>query len=180
MFFKRQDPGKQSCAVPQPLVPAPAPGVVPPPAAPTYTMRPPEGGTSVVAEKLKTARGVQESVQERVRIAVQRAKATVAPTNDVDRRPARQSTPATLSTPFPTQELLASAQAGLLNVARTWREADAPIRAIHAYVELLTRYPETPAAAAAVTDLVELSEKFAAEGQLHAAFGIYEYLEDLL
>lgn len=176
MFFKRQDPGKQSSAA---SAPTPAPGVVPPPASPTYSMRPPEGATAVVAEKMRMVRGAQESVQERVRIAVQRSRTTVAPTNDVCRRLAQQST-ATPWTAVPTHDLSACAQAGLLNVARTWREADAPIRAIHTYVELLTRYPDSPAAAEAVADLVELSEELAGEGRLHAAFGIYEYLEDLL
>ena len=73
----------------------------------------------------------------------------------------------------------ACAQAGLLSLAWRWQDAGAPIRAIHAYVELLTRYPDTPAAAAAVTDLVELSEKLVEEGQFHTALAIYDHLEQL-
>jgi hypothetical protein len=73
-----------------------------------------------------------------------------------------------------------AAQTGLLNLAWRWQQAGAPIRAIHTYVELLTRYPDTPAAAAAVADLVELSEKLAHEGQFHTALGIYDQLEELL
>jgi len=41
------------------------------------------------------------------------------------------------------------------------------------------RYPGTPAAAAAVADLVKLSEKLTAEGQFHTALTIYDHLERL-
>jgi hypothetical protein len=47
-------------------------------------------------------------------------------------------------------------------------------------VELLTRYPDTPAAGAAVSDLVELSEKLVGEGQFHTALAIYDQLERLV
>jgi TolA-binding protein len=74
---------------------------------------------------------------------------------------------------------VAHIQSGLLSLARRWQEDGSSHRAIHAYVELLTRYPETPAAAAAISDLVELSESLAREGQFHAALGIYDHLEQL-
>jgi len=66
-----------------------------------------------------------------------------------------------------------------LSLACRWQEAGAPIRAIHTYIELLTRYPDTAAAAAAVSDLVELSEKLADQGQFHIALAIYDHLEYL-
>jgi hypothetical protein len=72
------------------------------------------------------------------------------------------------------------AQAGLLNLAWSWQQAGAPIRAIHAYMQVLTRYPGSAGAAAAVADLVELSDKLADQGQFHIALGIYEELEELL
>ena len=161
------------------------PGVVPPPAAPIYSMRPPESGTraeseteSLVAEKVRVAREAQQSAQERVRMAVRRARTTAAPAPGAQRRPVQQSV-AGPRTPFIPSDPASCAQAGLLGLAWRWQEAGAPIRAIHMYVELLTRYPDTPAAAAAVADLVTLSEKLANEGQFHTAAAIYDHLEHL-
>ena len=75
---------------------------------------------------------------------------------------------------------MAAAQTGLLNLAWSWQKSGAPIRAIHTYVQLLSRYPGTPAAAAAVADLVELSETLANQGQFHTALAIWEQLEELV
>jgi hypothetical protein len=75
---------------------------------------------------------------------------------------------------------VAATQAGMLNLAWRWQEAGAFIRAIHTYVELLTRYPDTPGADAAVADLVELSEKLVEHGQFHTALAIYDHLEELV
>jgi hypothetical protein len=168
---------KQQAKLTPPFVPpvkgAAAPGVVPPPAAPIYSMLPPEpapraegNAQSLVAEKTKVARGAQQSVEERVRVAVQRA----SPATGVRRRPPAR-------TAF---DPVAATQAGLLNLAWRWQEAGAPIRAIHAYMQVLHRYPGSPGADAAVADLVELSDKLAGKGQFHIALGIYDHLEKML
>jgi len=169
---------------------APTPGVVPPPAAPVYSTRPPEAAQrfeldtgSLVAEVSKSS-DAQESVQKRVRVAVQRTRTANSPARSVAKRPIQQpvAAPAWAAPPRTRQSFDPSrcAQAGLLNLAWSWQQAGAPIRAIHAYMKVLTRYPGTPGAAAAVADLVELSDKLADQGQFHIALGIYEELEQLL
>ena len=157
-----------------------APGVVPPPATPTYTTRPPElprrtDAAELVAEKVRTARG--GDVQEKVRIAVQRAGAPVAAAADSATRPVRQVLPGCGDRP--AYNPVSYAQTGMLNLAWRWQQAGAPIRAIHTYIELLQRYPNTPAADAAVADRVDLSEKLAQDGQFHTALAIYDHLEYL-
>lgn len=170
---------------------AAAPGVVPPPAAPVYSMRPPEPAArmeaeaeSAVAESLRRTReaqvSAQLSVQERLGVAV-RAARSAAPAAAVRRRAAQQPAPAS---PRPAHrhhhfDPMAYAQAGLLNLAWRWQEAGSPIRAIHTYMELLARYPGTPAAAAAIADLVELSNKLAEQGNFHTALSIFDDLEHL-
>ena len=173
-----------------PQTPA-APGVVPPPAAPVYSTRPPESTQrfeldtgSLVAEATTKQSESQQSVQKSVRVAVQRRRTASAPGNSVVRRPAQPpaTAPAWAAQTHGRQSFDPSrcAQAGLLNLAWSWQEAGAPIRAIHAYMKVLTRYPGTAGAAAAVADLVELSDKLADQGQFHIALGIYEELEQLL
>ena len=168
---------KQQAKLTPPFVAPPkvaaAPGVVPPPAAPIYSMLPPEppprgegGAESLAAEKVRVAREARQSDQERVRIAVKRA----SPAMGIRRRP-----PAHWSF-----DPVAATQAGLLNLAWRWQQAGAPIRAIHAYMQVLRRYPGSPGADAAVADLVELSDKLAGKGQFHIALGIYDNLEELL
>lgn len=166
-----------------------APGLVTPAATPMLSTRPAdaapriEGATeSVVAEKVRTAREAQESAQEKVRLAVRRTR-TMPP---LPPGAQRQTLPATTSvatcaprSPYAPTDPVAYAQAGLLGLAWRWQEAGAPMRAIHAYVELLQRYPGTTAASAAVADLVHLSEKLAAEGQFHTALLIYDHLDQL-
>jgi len=71
-------------------------------------------------------------------------------------------------------------QAALLNIAWSFQQAGAPIRAIHTYLELLDRYPDTAAADAAVADLADLSGKLAQAGQFHMALGIYYQLEEMM
>jgi hypothetical protein len=166
-----------------------APGVVPPPAAPVYTMRPPEaspraegGADSSVTERMRAAREQQESAAARVRLAVQGRTAAPAAARRMQRpAPVHHAAPVTPHAlpPFNPSDASACAQAGLLGLAWRWQEAGAPIRAIHTYVELLQRYPDTPAAEAAVADLVELSRKLTAEGQFHTALAIYDHLEHL-
>ena len=194
-LFRRQDPsdaqqtktaanaeaGAQTLVAQAPS----APGVVPPPKAPVYSTRPAEApqrfeldGGSIVAEQVTVAKQPQQNVQKSVRVAVQRTRST-APAPRHARPPvaiAQRSIEQTRPTFDPTR----CAQAGLLNLAWSWQEAGAPIRAIHAYMQVLTRYPGTPGAAAAVADLVELSDKLACQGQFHIALGIYDELEELL
>jgi hypothetical protein len=189
-LFRRNEPNaaQQTITPPTPQAGAPvlvtqtpsAPGVVPPPKAPVYTTRPPEpqrietDQASVVAE--------QQNKQKSVRVAVQRTRTSAAPVALVKRPPKpvaaiAQWAPANTR---PTFDPARCAQAGLLNLAWSWQRAGAPIRAIHAYMQVLSRYPGTAGAEAAVADLVELSDKLACQGQYHLALGIYDELEELL
>jgi hypothetical protein len=162
---------------------ATAPGVVPPPAAEMYSMRVPEqqaatvdtASGSLIVEKARTQQSSQENVQERVRVAVQKAR-TAAPAPAPRRRQLQKPAPAPRRPSFDASRC---AQTGLLNLAWSWQQAGAPIRAINAYMQLLTRYPGTDAADAAVADLVELSDRLAQQGQFHIALAIYEQLEQL-
>ena len=97
-------------------------------------------------------------------------------------RAAQRSTPVACPPAPPRHQFdrMAATQAGLLKLAWKWQEAGAPIRAIHTYIELLTRYPDTPGADAAVADLVELSDILTEQGQFHTALAIYDHLEELL
>ena len=171
-----------------------APGVVPPPAAPVYSMRPPEsaryeGDAEIAAvERVRVAaetrRRRQESVQGRLEVAVERSRSSASSARGgVQRQAARQPAPALARSrargPIPVDPSRIAAT-GLLNLAWSWQEAGAPIRAIHAYMQLLSRYPGTPAATAAVADLVDLSDKLAGTGQFHIALAIYDQLEELL
>jgi hypothetical protein len=165
------------------------PGVVPPAAAPMYSTRPPEPAATAqapaetpLAEKVRAARETQERVKEKVRVAVQRARSSVTPTrgSGAARRPTQSGPPMVPRVARPVGfDPQSYAQVGLLNLAWRWQDAGAPIRAIHAYMEILSRYPGTPAAAAAVSDLVQLSEKLAEAGQFHTALAIYDQLECL-
>ena len=163
------------------------PGVVPPPSAPLYSMRPLDPAArvereqeGVVAEKVRLAMEAQESARERIRRALQRSRTVAAPPPGVRRRPTHCATLTPLAqAPRRPTDSMTCAQAGLLRLAWSCQESGAPIRAIHAYVELLTRYPDTPAADAAVADLVALSEQLAEDGQFHAALAIYDHLEHL-
>ncbi len=158
-----------------------AAGVVPPAAAPTVSARPVESPArqNVEAKSANTESGnmvkevdqaALESAQLRMRAAALRAarSATV------------MAAAAPVVKPRQTYDPVAATQAGLLNLAWKWQEAGAPIRAIHAYMQVLVRYPDTPGAEAAVADLMELSDKLATQGQFHTALAIYEHLEHLL
>lgn len=165
------------------------PGVLPPPAAPVYSTRPPElprfdEAASTVTEAMRMAaeaqRKAQGVVRGRIEISAQRTRP--APGTSLQRQPqralaTRRPERRDGATPIDTERL---AQTGLLNLAWSWQQAGAPIRAIHAYMQLLDRYPGTPAAAAAVADLVEISDILADQGQFHTALAIYDQLEELL
>jgi hypothetical protein len=163
-----------------------APGVVPPLAAPMYAMRQPEApavpaSESIVAAKVRTAREAQDTARERVRVAVQHERSH-SPAPGIRRGAVQQAAPPCTSRReihYPSDPD-SCAQHGLLTLAWAWQEAGSPIRAINTYVELLRRYPGTPAAAAAVSDLVTLSEKLTAQGNFHTALVIYDHLECLV
>lgn len=207
-IFKRHDQGnvEQTIATPypdtgaqgglpeQPAKPMPAfayPGVVPPPAAPIYSMRPPESASRVdgsvddaVADTFRIAREAEQWAQDIAEDVTSndapRPRAAT-PARSVARRSTQRATRPTPRLRHHTCfDPVHAAQTGLLHLAWQWQRAGAPIRAIHAYMELLMRYPHTPAADAAVADLVELSDKLVSEGHFHIAFGIYDQLEELL
>jgi hypothetical protein len=173
-----------------------APGVLPPPAAPVVTAHPTEpaarvenGADSVLAEKARMvreaqmrARAIEDSMdrrEPRPSLSYDRRRPTqAAPVPGAAQSIGRRALP-----PLRPKHLfdpVAATQAGLLNLAWQWQAAGSPIRAIHAYMQILIRYPGSPGADAAVADLVELSERMAERGQFHIALGIYDHLEELL
>ena len=160
-----------------PAARAAAPGVVPPPAAPLYSMRPADDVEISAGERARIAREAQLRAKERVTSRRERAMSS---TTQVVRRRPMQPPAAPAAAPLPARQQfdpLRAAQTGLLQLAWNWQRAGSPIRAIHAYMELLFRYPDSAAADAAVADLVQLSEKLTSEGQFHTALAIYEHLE---
>ena len=190
--------GVESAAPKQPASPPPplaAPGVVPPAAAPMYSTRQPEPAAraqepdTAVAEKMKAAREAQMVAKERMRQALERVRAA-RPQARAASSPPPQPVPQAPAPPAPRAiprpqvvhrfDPVAQAQAGLLNLAWHWGEAGAPCRAIDAYMDLLSRYPGTPAAAAAVADLAKLTDRLAEAGQFHTALRVYNELESLL
>jgi tetratricopeptide (TPR) repeat protein len=68
---------------------------------------------------------------------------------------------------------------GLLRLARNWSETGSVYQAIHAYTEVLIRYPDTGAADAAVEELLILAELLAQQGRYYAALNIFNKLEQL-
>ena len=176
---KTQNP---SDFAPPPATTAAAPGVVPPPAAPIYSMRPADAASETARVTSDVPVKTKVDVEARVRAATQRPAASAAPAmpKRVQPPPART---APRTTPVPAHrgfDPSRAAQAGLLNLAWRWQEAGSPIRAIHAYMELLCRYPDSAGADAAVADLVALSDKLTQQGQFHTALAIYDQLEALL
>jgi len=70
-------------------------------------------------------------------------------------------------------------QVGLLRLARNWSDTGSIYQAIHAYTEVLVRYPETGAAEAAVEELLLLAERLSQQGRYYAALNIFNKLEML-
>lgn len=68
---------------------------------------------------------------------------------------------------------------GLLRLARSWQESGSTYQAIHAYTEVLARYPQTGAANAAVEELLEMADTLARQGRYYAALNIFNKLEQL-
>jgi hypothetical protein len=73
-----------------------------------------------------------------------------------------------------------AARAGLLRLATDWKEAGSAYQAMHAYMEVLTRYPQTGAAAAATEGLVDLANTLQKQGRFYAALNIYDKLDAML
>lgn len=210
-IFTRTPPDQQTKAAPAPQASAPktqaqspadfappaatatlpaTPGVVPPPAAPIYSMQPAETAQRADAAARASASGaaranaevpVRTKVEVEGRLAAQSVRASA--TQAAQRKPQQAVRAAIPAKPAPARQGFdpsRATQAGLLNLAWKWQEAGSPIRAIHAYMELLCRYPDTAGAEAAVADLVALSDKLAEQGQFHTALAIYDQLEELL
>jgi hypothetical protein len=138
-------------------------------------MRPAEDVDVSVAEKVRLAREAQ--LRGRDRLTARRARAA-ASTQVVRRQAVAQPSPVPATQPIRQGfDPLRAAQTGLLKLAWSWQKAGSPIRAIHAYMELLFRYPDSAAADAAVADLVQLSDTLTSEGQFHTALAIYDHLE---
>ena len=68
---------------------------------------------------------------------------------------------------------------GLLRLARNWRESGSTYQAIHAYTEVLIRYPQTGAANAAVEELLVMADNLTRQGRYYAALNIFNKLEQL-
>jgi hypothetical protein len=68
---------------------------------------------------------------------------------------------------------------GLLRLARNWSDAGSIYQAIHAYTEVVIRYPQTGAAEAAAEELLVLADKLARQGRYYAALNIFDKLEQL-
>ncbi len=67
----------------------------------------------------------------------------------------------------------------LVRLARNWHRAGSTYQAIHAYTQVLIRYPGTGAASLAVEELLELAETLEQQGRFHAALNIFNQLEQL-
>lgn len=74
----------------------------------------------------------------------------------------------------------AAARTGLLHLANSWKEAGGTYQAIAAYMQILNRYPQTGAAAAATEELVDLAVKLEKQCLFYTALGIYQKLERTL
>ncbi len=74
----------------------------------------------------------------------------------------------------------AAARVGWLRLARKWRDAGAEYQAIHAYTEILVRYPGGGTANAAAEEMLELANRLEDEGRFYTALNIFERLEHLL
>ena len=105
--------------------------------------------------------------------------------NDSGQQPAtrdRSNSPTRRQSQRPTYyyDPQAAARTGLLQLATAWRDAGSTYQAMHAYMEILNRYPQTGTAAAATEGLVELATNLEKQGMFYAALSIYEKLEGAL
>ncbi|MBV9279203.1 MAG: hypothetical protein JOZ41_03900 [Chloroflexi bacterium] len=74
----------------------------------------------------------------------------------------------------------AAVRAELIRLGDDWRAAGALYQAIAAYTEVLTRYPDSGAAAAATEGLVTIAREMKQHGRYYAALGIFKKLEALV
>jgi len=104
-----------------------------------------------------------------------------------DRSPGRQMVRASAGRP-PARQRVVSGEVfdprraipvGFLRLARNWSDTGSIYQAIHAYTEVLVRYPETGAAEAAVEELLLLAERLSQQGRYYAALNIFNKLEML-
>jgi hypothetical protein len=197
--------GAGSRTTPTPV--ATAPGVVPPAAAPVYSVPaaatlprsipplgsvphsvPPAGAIplleAVAENPLTRSMTMASEAQENLQATLQRRRAVAVRAPDTSmslvRRPAPTRTRRARPRPRMPFDPEAYAQTGLLNLAYSWQQAGASVRAIHTYMQVLIRYPGTSAADAAVADLVEFADTLAEEGHFHTALSIYDQLEELV
>jgi hypothetical protein len=92
----------------------------------------------------------------------------------IDRRPAeREAQPRVF-------DGRSAARVALLRLARRWHEAGSTYQAIHAYTQVLIRYPGGGAANAAAEELLELADDLEREGRFHSALNILNRLDQLL
>ena len=70
-----------------------------------------------------------------------------------------------------------AARAGLLRMARQWRDTGSTHQAIQAYKEILTNYPGSQVATAATQELIELAQMMEDQGQFHSALEVFKMLE---
>jgi len=73
----------------------------------------------------------------------------------------------------------AAMRLGLLRLARNWKDQGSTYQAIHAYTEVVVRYPQSGAADAAVEELLGMADKLAQQGRYYAALNIFNRLEQL-
>jgi hypothetical protein len=69
---------------------------------------------------------------------------------------------------------------GFLRLARKWKDTGQLYQAMHAYMIILQRYPDTAVADAAVEDLMELAESFEQEGKFYSAMNLFKKIEELV
>ncbi len=69
---------------------------------------------------------------------------------------------------------------GMLRLARNWANEGHVYSAINTYREVLTRYPGTGVAAAAVEDMLELAQVLEQQGMYFTALNLFHTMEDLV
>jgi tetratricopeptide (TPR) repeat protein len=77
----------------------------------------------------------------------------------------------------PVHDPQAATRAAFLRLAWNWKEAGATYQAIHAYTEILARFPGTGLAAAAAEDLLDIAQTLEQQGRFHSALDIFNQLD---
>jgi hypothetical protein len=73
-----------------------------------------------------------------------------------------------------------AARVGRLRLARKWRDRGGSYQAIHAYTEILIRYPGQGVANAAAEELLDLADRLEDQGGFYTVLDILDRLERLL